>query len=136
VLTVENIVCNTYKPLKHMKKMWEIYHNDVNFTIDVRQAEFHKSLAETCESSFLWENSLVSHLHIADYKGGNMEWEKLRENTPLTHGDVDFDYFFAFLKSIKYNGSIAVESNYGQEFSYDDMAKDLNNSYSFIKERL
>ena len=134
ILTVENIVCNTYRPLDHMQKMWELYRDNVRFTIDVRQAEFHKSLVETCESSFLWDNNLVSHLHIADYKGGYMDWAKLRENTTLTHGDVDFAYFFSFLKSIKFAGSITVEYSYGQETGYDDMARDLNKTYEFIKD--
>jgi sugar phosphate isomerase/epimerase len=136
ILTVENIVCNTYKPLDHMKKLWEIYQGEVKFTIDVRQAEFHKSLVETCKSSFLWDNSLVSHLHIADFSGEYMDWSSLGKNVALTHGDVDFNYFFSFLKSIGYQGSIAVESNYSQETSYDDMAADLNKSFEFIKNGL
>ncbi|MCL2517682.1 MAG: sugar phosphate isomerase/epimerase [Oscillospiraceae bacterium] len=136
ILTVENIVCNTSKPLAHMKKLWEIYRGDIKFTIDVRQAEFHKSLIETCESSFLWDNNLVSHLHIADFGGGYMDWSQLRVITALGQGNVDFDYFFGFLKSINYQGSIAVESGYGQETSYDDMINDSNKSYKFIKDGL
>jgi len=133
ILTVENIVCNTYKPLNHMKKLWETYQGEVKFTIDVRQAEFHKSLVETCESSFLWDNNLVAHIHIADFSGKHMDWDSLQINVALTRGDVDFDYFFSFLKSIDFQGSIAVESNYSQETSYDDMAIDLNNSFEFIR---
>jgi sugar phosphate isomerase/epimerase len=136
VLTVENIVCNTYKPLDHMKKIWEIYQSEVKFTIDVRQAEFHKSLIETCESSFLWDNNLVSHLHIADFSGGYMDWSSLRNNVALSHGDVDFEYLFSFLKSIGFQGSIAVESNYSQDTSYDEMAIDLNKSFELIKNGL
>ena len=130
ILTVENIVCNTYKPLDHMKKMWELYPNDIKFTIDVRQAEFHKSLIETCESEFLWENNLVPHIHISDYKGGYMDWNCLRLNSPLNQGDVDFNYFFSFLKSIKYNGSITYEHNFTQES--DDLLPMLNDSFKFI----
>ena len=132
ILTVENIVCNTYKPLEHMKKLWELYKSDVKFTIDVRQAEFHKSLIETCESSFLWENNLVLHLHISDFSGGYMDWPMLRVHPALSRGDVDFGYFFSFLKSINYQGSIAVESGYGKETSYDDIVYDLNKSFEFI----
>jgi sugar phosphate isomerase/epimerase len=136
VLTVENIVCNTHKPLDHMKTLWEIYQDEIKFTIDVRQAEFHKSLKETCESSFLWDNNLVPHIHISDYQGGYMEWPKLRNHAALTKGDVDFGYFFSFLKSIKFGGSIAVESGYGQETGYDDMVADMNKSYDFIRNGL
>jgi sugar phosphate isomerase/epimerase len=135
ILTVENICCNTYRPLDHMKKLWELYGHDVKFTVDVKHAEFHKSLAETCESDFLWENNLVVHLHISDYKGKYMEWEKLLNySTPITFGDVDFDYFFKFLKSIKYSGSLTVENNRISES--DDLAYNFNKAYEFISNGL
>ena len=135
ILTIENICCNTYRPLDHMKKLWDLYGNDVKFTIDVKHAEFHKSLVETCESEFLWNNNLVLHSHISDYHGEYMEWEKLiRNNTPITFGDVDFDYFFSFLKSIKYSGSITVENN--RISNRDDLAYNFNKTYEFIKNGL
>ena len=130
ILTIENIVCNTYKPLDHMRELWNLYPNDIKFTIDVRQAEFHKSLKETCESSFLWENNLVSHLHISDYKGGYMDWLRLRINPPLNCGDVDFDYLFSFLKSIRFGGSVTLEHNFTHES--EDLLPMLNQSYEFI----
>jgi len=134
-LTIENVVCNTYKPLDHMKKLWLLYPNDIKFTIDVRHAEFHKSLKETCESAFLWENDLVSHLHISDYGGGYMEWPKfLQNNTPITYGDVDFDYFFSFLKSIQYSGSITIEND--KISDSDDLIYNFNKAYEFIENKL
>lgn len=134
VLTVENIVCNTYKPLIHMKRLCELYPCDIKFTIDTRQAEFHKSLAETCESSFLWDNNLVSHLHINDYSGGNTDWSRLGVGIPLNSGDVDFKYFFSFFKSINFSGSITLE---GSVSYYDDNPPlRLNNSLEFIKNGL
>jgi len=132
-LTVENIVCNTHRPLDHMKKLWELYPDDIEFTIDIRQAEFHKSLIETCESSFLWDNGLVSNLHISDYCGGKMEWERLRVSTPINCGDVDFDYLFSFLKSVNYSGPIVVETAYDKTIPYDEMIADLNRSHEFIE---
>ncbi len=133
-LTVENIVCNTYKPLTHMKRLWELYPDDIKFTIDTRQAEFHKSLTETCESSFLWDNNLVSHLHINDYSGGCTDWSRLKIGVPLNSGDVDFDYFFSFLKSVNFSGSVTLE----RSVLYDDdnLTLSLNNSLEFIKNGL
>jgi len=130
ILTIENVVCNTYKPLDHMKKLWDLYGNAVKFTIDVRHAEFHKSLVETCESSFLWKNNLVLHLHISDYSGDFMEWSKFFRNTPITFGDVDFNYFFSFLKSINYSGSITIENHRISEC--DDLVYNFNKAYEFI----
>jgi len=133
-LTLENVICNYHKPLDNMKMLWDIYGNAVKFTIDVRHAEFHKSLKETCESDFLWENDLVRHLHISDYRGGYMDYSKFFSSTPITFGDVDFDYFFSFLKSIKYSGSITIENNRISEC--DDLVYNLNKAYEFIAKGL
>jgi len=131
ILTLENVICNYHKPLDNMKKLWDIYGNAVKFTIDVRHAEFHKSLAETCKSDFLWENNLVLHLHISDYGGGYMDYSKFFSyNTPITFGDVDFDYFFSFLKSINYSGSATIENNRISEC--DDLIYNFNKAYDFI----
>ena len=131
ILTVENVICNYHKPLDNMKKLWDIYGNAVKFTIDVRHAEFHKSLAETCESNFLWENNLVLHLHISDYGGEYMEYSKFFHQTPpITFGDVDFNYFFSFLRSINYSGSITIENNRISEC--DDLVYNFNKAYDFI----
>lgn len=132
-LTIENVVCNTYKPLDHMKRLGDLYQNDVKFTIDVRHAEFHKSLIKTCESGFLWENNLVRHLHISDYGGECENWSKfVKNNTPITYGDVDFDYFFQFLKSVEYTGSITIENN--RISDNDDLVYNFNKAYEFVKQ--
>lgn len=131
-LTVENVVCNYHKPLDHLKRMCDLFKDDVKFTIDVRHAEFHKTLRETCESAFLWENNLVRHLHISDYKDDYKDWAKFKpNNTPITYGDVDFDYFFAFLKAVKYSGSITIENN--RISDSDDLAYNFNKAYEFVQ---
>lgn len=131
ILTIENVICNFYKPLDNMEKLWDLYGNAVKFTIDVRHAEFHKSLVETCESEFLWSNNLVLHLHISDYSGEYMEYSKFfSNNTPITFGDVDFNYFFSFLRSINYSGSITIENNRISEC--DDLVYNFNKAYDFI----
>ena len=121
---------NTHSPLSHMKKMWELYPNDIKFTIDVRQAEFHKSLTETCESAFLWDNNLVPHLHLSDYSGGCMDWSRLRHIPHLGDGDVDYKYLFSFLKSIGYSGSITYEQNFTSEDA--NLLPMLDKAYEFI----
>lgn len=135
ILTIENICCNTNKPLEHMRKLWDLYGEEVKFTIDVKHAEFHKSLIETCESKFLWDNKLVPHIHISDYKGGYMEWDKLLgNNTPIRQGDVDFGYFFSFLKSIGYTGSLTIENH--RISDNEDLLYNFNKAYEFILEGL
>ena len=39
-----------------------------------------------------------------------MDWTKLRPVLRPGTGDVDFTYFFSFLKKIKYKGSFALEA--------------------------
>ena len=131
ILTVENIVCNTHNALIHMSKLYEIYGSNIKFTVDIRQAEFHKMLKETCEADFLWENNLVPHIHIADYKGGYMDWSKLRPVLSPMEGDIDFNYFSEFLKKIDYSGSFALESGAKTETGSIDFEK-LNKSLDFI----
>ena len=110
ILTVESVVCNTYNPLTHMKKLYETYGKAMKFTIDIRHAAFHNMLKETCEADFLWKNNLVPHFHIADWGGSYMDWSRLRPVLPPGEGDIDFDYFKEFLKKIDYAGSFTLEA--------------------------
>ena len=110
ILTVESIVCNTYNPLIHMKKLYETYGNSIKFTVDVRHLAFHDIIKETFEADFLWENNLVPHFHIADWNGGYMEWSKLRPVVAPGEGNIDFDYISDFLKKTDYRGSLTLEA--------------------------
>jgi len=130
IITVENVVCNTRSPLEHLCALYNIYGDDVKFIIDVRHAEFHKILKETCETEYLWAN--VLHTHIADYKGGYMDWTKLRPVLRPGTGDVDFTYFFEFLKKIKYKGSFALEAGARTDDGTANDFEKLNESLDFI----
>ena len=134
VLTVENIVCNYQSAIVHMKRLWELYPRDVLFTVDVRQAEFHKALVDVCESAFLWKNNLVPHIHISDYRGGAKDWAALRTAPPNTTGDVDFAYFFDFLRSVGFSGSVTDEN--GRVAEDLGWVENLNRSYAFIRRGL
>jgi len=136
MLTVENIVCNTFNALTHMEKLYKTYGDNMKFTIDTRQAEFHKSLKATCEADFLWENNLVPHIHIADYKGDFMDWSKLRPVISPMEGDVDFDCFSIFLKSVNYTGSFTLEAGArnGNENDFDKINKNLDFIYKMAKD--
>jgi sugar phosphate isomerase/epimerase len=131
ILTVENVVCNTYNSLIHMKNLYETYGNNIKFTIDVRHAEFHRILKETCESDYLWENNLAIHFHIADYRGDYMDWSKLRPVLPPGEGDIDFNYLSAFLKKIDFKGSFTLEAAGARTESGIDF-KILNKRLDFI----
>ena len=132
IITVENVVCNTHNALAHLCELHKIYAHDAKFIIDVRHAEFHKNLRETCEAGHLWAN--VLHTHISDYKGGRMDWAKLRPVLRPGAGDVDFTYFFGFLRRIKYGGWLALEAG-ARNADGVDFVK-INESLGFIHRNL
>lgn len=134
-LTVENVVCSICNALIHMKKLYETYGNNIKFTVDIRHAEFHKILKQTCEADFLWENNLVPHFHIADYKGGCMDWSKLRPVLPPGDGDIDFEYFSNFLKNINCKSSFTLEAAGAMTETGIDFEK-LNKHLGFIYKHL
>ncbi|MCL2813559.1 MAG: sugar phosphate isomerase/epimerase [Oscillospiraceae bacterium] len=131
-LSVENVVCNTYNALVHMEELYRTYKSAVKFTIDIRHAEFHKMLKATCEARFLWENELVPHFHIADYKGGYMDWSKLRPVLPPGEGEIDFGYFSGFLKKTGYRGSFTLEASGAMKETGMDFEK-LNRCLDFVR---
>lgn len=131
MLTAESVVCNTYNPLMHMKKLYETYGNDMKFTVDVRHLAFHNLLKETYEAGFLWENNLVPHFHIADWGGSYMDWSRLRPVLSPGDGDIDFDYLSGFLKKIDYKGSLTLEAGAKTETGGIDFVK-LNKNLDFI----
>ena len=135
ILTVESVVCNTYNPLMHMRKLYETYGNYMKFTIDVRHLTFHNILKEAYESDFLWKNNLVPHFHIADWRGGYMDWSKLRPVLPPGEGDIDFSYLSGFLKNIEYKGSFTLEAAGAMTETGIDFDK-LNRYLDFIYKNL
>jgi len=132
VLTVEGVICSTYDPLTHMKTLYETYGDAMRFTFDVRHAEFHGKLKDICEADFLWENDLVPHFHIADWRGGYMDWSKLRPIVRPGEGDIDFAYLAGFIRKIGYKGSFTLEAGSKTETGID--FEKLNKSLDFIRD--
>lgn len=132
VLTVENVVCNTFDPLEHMKKLTLLYPH-INFTMDTKFAAFHHQLADyyLLENEYLWNNRHITHLHISDYNGGYMDWEKLRGLHP-GQGTTDFTGLFQHMKAIEYDGSLSLETTVNPS---EDLAL-INQSLAFIRKGL
>lgn len=134
LLTVENVVCNRENPLKHLTELHEAY-PDITFTFDVKFAKFHDELERACteEYRWLWDGA-VRHVHISDYAGGYMEWEKLKSLHP-GEGKIDYDAFFAHLKKCAYAESVTIESTSVREDGSIDFER-LNRSLRFLRERM
>lgn len=108
LLTVENVVCNRNDPISNMHTVLKAY-PDAVFTYDTKMAEFHGQLMDIAldENRSLWEK--VVHLHVNDYKGGVMDWSRLK-TLHLGEGQIDFERFFEFVRGTGYKGDITVES--------------------------
>lgn len=129
-LTIENVVCNRSDPMTHMHEMAERF-DTARFTFDTKMAAFHSQLEDIYrpENAFFWENGLISHLHVNDYGGGHMEWARLK-TLHLGSGNIDFERFLRFVKSVGYEGDITVEaSSFGADGTIDLDALDRDVGY-------
>lgn len=102
-LLIENVVCSGQDPLTHWRALQARY-PDVRFIFDTKMAQFHRQIDQLYTSDFD-----VRHYHINDFSGGYMDWKSLR-TLPIGHGDIDFDRFFAHIRSTNYDGTFTVES--------------------------
>lgn len=132
-LTVENVVCNTHNPLTHLKRLAWLY-PEIQFTLDTKFAAFHYQLGDYCtpEHNWLWKKHFITHLHISDYKGGYMEWERLKGLHP-GEGNTDFAALFSFMKSVRYGGTITLETTVNPS---EDHVILTNKSIEFIRKGL
>ena len=134
-LLVENVVCNTENPMKHLQELREAY-PDIHFLFDTKMAAFHEELDLLYEKEYewLWKEGHIHHYHVNDYAGGYMDWAKLSA-LPVGTGKLDFERFLAFLRSTGYDGDITTEG-----VAFDDEGNVdvelLNRQFTYIRERM
>lgn len=128
----ENTACADGSPLSQLRALSARY-PDMRFTIDTRPAQFSAELIETCESDLMAEGK-VGHVHINDYAGGRLEWEKLYPILQPGQGDVDFDLFFRALEAAGFDSSITLEAPSMQKEGVD--VQTLTAGIEFIRERM
>lgn len=134
-LLVENVVCNTADPLARWCELCEAYPN-VHLIYDTKMAAFHAQQEQlyTPQFAWLWQEKHIRHYHVNDYGGGYKEWDKLR-TLPIGKGNIDFDRFFAHVRSIGYTDAFTVESTaFDADGAVDtDM---LNTQFAYIRNKL
>lgn len=132
LLTVENVVCNREDPLTHLRSLADV-DPGAAFTLDVRFAKFHDQLDSVFsgEYGWLWKGA-VQHIHISDYCGGFMEWEKLNAALHPGEGKIDFEKLGADLKRVGYDNTITLESTSVLSDGRVDLEK-LNESLKGLK---
>ncbi len=134
VLTIENVVCWNNTPMKNLHTLASVYH-DIAFTFDTKMAQFHDELCSAFdeENKVLWQNN-VKHIHVNDYAGGYMTWDKLRI-PQISEGKVDFEWFFDKLKGYDYQGDFTLEAASLNKDGFIDIAG-LNGSIKKVRELL
>jgi len=134
-LLVENVVCNTENPMKHLCELREAY-PDIHFLFDTKMAAFHEELELLYEKEYdwLWKEGHIRHYHVNDYAGGYMDWANLSA-LPVGTGKLDFERFFAFLRSTGYKGDITTEGVAFDEEGNVDVEL-LNRQFDYIRERI
>lgn len=130
-LTVENVVCNHFDPQTHLDRL--AASTDARFTFDTKMAAFHGQLDDIFapEREKLWRDGRIAHIHVNDYGGGYKDWQNLR-TLHLGAGRIDFERFFAELKSRNYSGDFTVEATaFGADGNIDIDA--LNGDFARIR---
>ena len=133
-LLVENVVCNQKTPMEHWCELAEVY-PDINFIFDTKMADFHGQLdllyAE--EYAWLWKEGHIRHYHVNDYGGGIKDWTNMKV-LPIGKGHIDFEKFFDFVKSTRYEGYFTLEST---AFDYKGVVDTdmLNEEIEYIRNR-
>ncbi len=133
-LLVENVVCNRENPMKHWCELKEKY-PEIHFIFDTKMAAFHEQLDLIYEKEYqwLWKEDHIRHYHVNDYAGGYMDWKNLK-TLPIGAGHVDFEKFFAHVKSTGYDGTFTVESTaFGADGKVD--VEMLNKQFAYIREK-
>lgn len=134
-LLVENVVCNTESPMKHLRELREAY-PDIHFLFDTKMAAFHEEMELLYEKEYewLWKDGHIRHYHVNDYAGDYMDWGKLSA-LPVGTGKLDFVRFFDFLKSTGFDGDITTEGVAFDENGNVEVEL-LNRQFAYIRERM
>ena len=126
----ENIFCCVSSPLYHLENLAEKYPK-MQFIIDSRPAQFHGELEKTLKSPIMKN---VSHLHINDYAGNYLEWDKINPIPQPLKGNVDWNLFFSSLKALGYDNTVTLEAPAHLPVGVD--SETLNGSLHFIRRNL
>lgn len=107
-LTIENVVCANSDPLTHWDELLTLC-DGFYFTFDTKMAAFHGQMEKMAEkaSERFWEK--IIHIHVNDYSGGVLEWDKL-STLPIGAGHIAFEPFFDLVKQKGYDGYFTVEA--------------------------
>lgn len=131
-LLIENIVCTTKDPFSRLDELSKLFPS-AHFVLDTKMAQFHSQLSKRDLNKYkhLFLENKILHMHINDYGGRHMEWERLK-TLHIGRGNIDFEMLFSFLREVGYSGTFTVE---GTSFDSNGIVDtvSLNSDFEYIK---
>ncbi len=126
-LTVENVVVKQGSALAYLTRLYELC-PEAHFTFDTKMAAFNAEMDAiySPEHRWMWDEGIISHLHINDYAGGYMNWKSLR-TLHIGKGEIDLDKFFGFIRQ-HYTGTMTLEClvlNQDGTYLFDEMNESI-----------
>ena len=109
-LAVETVPCRSGDTLGNARRAVE-QDNRCRVALDTEFLALHQQLEAALDAGWLWQNSLVQHIHIKDYDGAMYSTDNYRRYLHPGEGAIDFPHFFAALRGHHYTGPISLEAS-------------------------
>jgi sugar phosphate isomerase/epimerase len=130
-LAVETVPCRSGDTLGNARRAVE-QDNRCRIVLDTEFLALHHQLEAALDADWLWQNSLVHHIHIKDYDGAMYSTDNYRRYLHPGEGAINFLHFFTALRGRHYTGSISLEASVVHRDGTRDIEK-LKRSLGQIK---
>jgi sugar phosphate isomerase/epimerase len=130
-LAIETIPCRKSDPLSNVKRAVERDERS-RIALDTEFLAKHDQIEVVFTSQWLWQRSLVRHVHVKDYDGQGFHDDGSRKYLHPGQGHIDFVRFFQGLKQHNFSGSISLEAPSIDKQGHVNIEM-LRESLSFIK---
>ncbi len=108
-VAIETIPCLKGTPLSNVERVLE-HEPRTSVALDTEFLAFHGELDDALTASWLWNDGVVSHIHLKDFADGLFDAEGTRRYRALGDGAIDFRAFFQALEDHKFSGSVSLEA--------------------------
>ena len=122
ILAVETVPSRSGDTLGNARRAIE-QDNRCRVALDTEFLALHRQLEVALDADWLWQNSLIQHIHIKDYDGAMYSTDNYRRYLHPGEGAIDFPHFFAALKARHYHASISLEASVVYRDGSRDMAR-------------
>ena len=133
-LAIETIPCRKSDPLSNVHRAIE-RDGRSRIALDTEFLAKHGQLEAVFATEWLWQQSLVRHVHIKDYDGTGFHENGSRKYLHPGQGHIDFVRFFSELKQHNFSGSISLETPALDQEGKVNIGM-LHESLSFIRKHI